>query len=193
MTWRRTILALNESWELTMASPEREIDVLVSEEFSELVSHTWLLTIATKSLVIAFPDSSPGQLSIVITDDECIKSLNKQYRGLDEITDVLAFSSNFEGHWEGEETYLNNETENPADFIFPPNQKEPLGEVIISYPQIVKQAEEHDHHVLKELAILTVHGILHLAGYDHMESADAIVMTAKEMDISMFLTDEILS
>jgi probable rRNA maturation factor len=58
-----------------------------------------------------------------------------------------------------------------------------MGEVIISYPQAVIQAEEHRHPVEKELAILIIHGILHLLGYDHEEPEPERLMRAREEEI----------
>jgi len=94
-----------------------------------------------------------------------VQQLNKSYRGKDEPTDVLAF-------------YMTS-----ADFIEPPDGVRHLGEVIISYPQAVIQAEEHRHSIKKELAILIIHGVLHLLGYDHEESEQERQMRAREADI----------
>ena len=64
-----------------------------------------------------------------------------------------------------------------------PDGKLHLGEVIISYPQAVIQAEEHRHSVKKEVAILIIHGVLHLLGYDHDEPKRRRQMAAREAEI----------
>ena len=179
-----------EDKHLLATSPERWIDVSVSEEFSQLVSEEWLSEVASKALQVALTTSEPGHVSIVISDDTCIKELNAKYRGLNEVTDVLAFSSIYAGHWEGELRDPTRDRNNLEDFVLPPDQIPPLGEVIISYPQSVRQAAENNHSVNQEIAVLTAHGILHLIGHDHMDSKDAIAMQSKEHDIASLISVE---
>ena len=109
---------------------------------------------------------------------DVVRELNRQHRGLDENTDVLSFSFAHEGEYYGEE-----ERGAPgADFHFvlPPgeNDDRSLGEVIISYPQTIRQAEASGHPVERELTILLVHGVLHLLGYDHEVPDDEAMMKA---------------
>ena len=79
-------------------------------------------------------------MSLLITEDDTVRGLNAQFRGLDEVTDVLSFSSEHAGHWEGE-SEPPGET-GGVDFVLPPGEPLPLGEVIVSYPQAQRQAEE---------------------------------------------------
>lgn len=90
--------------------------------------------------------STTDELTIVITDDEQIRKLNKQYRKIDAVTDVLSF---------------------PSDEIDPETGIAYLGDVVISYPQTIKQATIACHSVETELQLLTIHGVLHLFGFDH--------------------------
>jgi len=102
------------------------------------------------------------EVSIVFTDDEYIGELNRQYRGIDSPTDVLSFAQH-----EGE--------------AMPDMEEEDLlGDVVVSLPAAVRQAEEYGHGLQRELVYLTVHGILHLLGYDHQDSEGAAEMRAKE-------------
>ena len=142
----------------------------------------WLTGIARAALNVALDgvgyETQGTQLSLVITDDETVHELNAQFRGLDEVTDVLSFSADHPGHWEGEE-------EPPEDaggfeFVMPPDELSPLGEVIISYPQTQRQAEEHGVPLAHELALLVVHGVLHLTGHDHLDPEETTVMQSKE-------------
>ena len=87
---------------MTPSSP-REIDLLVSETFQEKLSEDWLMRVIEGALQVALPPDEPGQVSLLVTDDATVKELNRRYRGLDEVTDVLSFSANYPGHWEGEE------------------------------------------------------------------------------------------
>jgi len=105
-------------------------------------------------------------LSVVITDDEAVQELNRQFRDVDAPTDVLAFGSGEEG-----------------DFVIAPGESAYLGDVVISYPCAVAQAEEYGHSISRELALLTVHGVLHLLGYDHVDEAERTEMWARQNEI----------
>jgi probable rRNA maturation factor len=94
--------------------------------------------------------SPDAELSILITGDEEVRSLNRQYRGEDRITDVLSFSQ-LEG--EGVEAGYNL-----------------LGDVVISWDRAVSQGAEFGHGTPPELRRLLVHGVLHLFGYDHEDN-----------------------
>ena len=100
------------------------------------------------------------EISITFANDQFVRRLNKQYRGIDQPTDVLAFSMR-EGDW--------------AEI-----QPQILGDVVISVDTASRQAQEMGHDLDKELTILLVHGILHLAGYDHMQEEDARKMKGME-------------
>ena len=109
-----------------------------------------------------------AEVSLLVTTQEEVHRLNRIHRHKDHPTDVLSF-------------YM---TEGPpADFVTPPEGLRHLGEVIISYPQAVIQARERRHSIRREMAILTVHGVLHLLGYDHEEDDDAARMEARERAI----------
>ena len=120
-----------------------------------------------------------GDLSIVIADDETVSDLNRHHRGLDESTDVLSFSFIHQGEYygDGEAPTSFSEVES---FAMPPGQPPGLGEVIVSYPQAVRQAEESTHALDQELARLIAHGVLHLLGYDHVEPEDEALMRSEE-------------
>ncbi len=138
----------------------------------------WLMRISQAALDVALDGTDAAQMSLLITDDETVHGLNAQYRGLDEVTDVLSFSADHAGHWEGE-------SEPPEDmggfeFVMPPGEPSPLGEVIVSYPQAQRQAEERGAPLEHELALLVVHGVLHLTGHDHLEPEETELMQSKE-------------
>jgi len=151
------------------------------------VADEWLMRIAAAALDVAlddeFDETETAQLSLVITDDDTVRTLNAQYRGLDEVTDVLSFSADHPGHWEGEDEPPEVGTDEDLgsfDFIMPPGEPSPLGEVIVSYPQAKRQAEEQGAPLEHELALLVVHGVLHLTGHDHLEPDETALMQSKE-------------
>jgi probable rRNA maturation factor len=111
------------------------------------------------------------EVSVVLADDEYIHQLNRQYRGKDCPTDVLSFALN-----EGEEPEILDE---PEEIL--------LGDIIISLETATRQAKEYGHSLERELAYLTVHGILHLLGYDHMTEDEKKEMRQEEEHILSFL------
>lgn len=111
------------------------------------------------------------EVSVVLADDEYIHQLNRQYRGKDCPTDVLSFALN-----EGEEPEI---LDGPEEIL--------LGDIIISLETAARQAEEYGHSLERELAYLTVHGILHLLGYDHMTEDEKKEMRQEEEYILSFL------
>ena len=131
-----------------------EISVLVDEHLETGLEVSWLEGIA-RQVLEAQGVGAQAELGLFIATQERVKQLNRDYLDRDEPTDVLAFSAG-----EGVEAEL-------PPFVPPPDGVLHLGEVIISYPQAVIQAEEHHHSVEKEIAILIIHGVLHLLGYEH--------------------------
>lgn len=138
----------------------------------------WLTDIAKAALDVALDGTEAVQMSLLITNDDTIRGLNAQFRGLDEVTDVLSFSADHPGHWEGEAEPP--EDTGGFDFVMPPGELSPLGEVIVSYPQARIQAEQRGVPLEHELALLVVHGVLHLTGHDHLEPEESALMQSKE-------------
>lgn len=136
-----------------------EINVLIDEGYEGYLEVSWLQSIAEQALVTQDADSRV-ELGLVITNQERVQQLNRSYLGKDEPTDVLAFSML-------PEPLATGESEVSSPFVQPPDGVLHLGEVIISYPQAVIQAKEHQHSVKREIATLIIHGVLHLLGYEH--------------------------
>ena len=112
----------------------------------------------------------PYEVSLVFTDSEAVRQLNRDYRGVDKPTDVLAF-------------YMLPQKKADSSFALPPDGVTRLGEVIISYPQAAEQAKEQGHSPERELVLLIIHGILHLLDYDHEESEEESEMREKEREL----------
>ena len=155
-----------------------EVLISVDESLVGLVEEEWLERVAKSALDVALDTPNPVQMGLLITGDDTVRSLNSQFRGLDEVTDVLSFSASHQGHWEGEDD--GPDDPGAIQFVLPPGEPEPLGEVIVSYPQTQRQAEERGVGLELELAQLVIHGVLHLAGHDHLEPEETATMQAKE-------------
>ncbi len=102
--------------------------------------------------------------SIIITDNTFIHKLNKEYRNVDRPTDVISFA-----------------LEDNKDFIS--GDIRLLGDIYISIDKAKEQAIEYGHSLLRELSFLSIHGLLHLLGYDHMKKEDEEVMFKKQEDL----------
>ena len=150
---------------------KQEINVYIEQEFRVSLRENWLRNIV-KEVLDAESIMLPVEIGLVVTNSETIQQLNKAYRGKDEPTDVLAFPMS---------SYAEQEDE--SVFITPPDNIPHLGEVVISYPQVVQQSGDHGHGVNKELALVAIHGMLHLLGYDHGQPEERQCMRAREREI----------
>ena len=103
-----------------------------------------------------------GEVSVTLTDNAYIHQLNRQYRQIDRPTDVLALNESVEP-----------DIENGPDI-------DVLGDIILSVERAREQAADYGHSLRREIAFLTVHGMLHLLGYDHMEEADRLEMEKEQ-------------
>ena len=171
-------MADSHPWQIDIA-----VDSALESALRTDLSDEWTRRVVQCALDAVLPDSPPGQVSLLLTGDATVRGLNRRYRGLDETTDVLSFSSEFSGHWEGpDDPPADHLSDAPADggFIIPPGQPAPLGEVIISCPQAQRQAGEKGWSYSEEMALLIVHGVLHLAGCDHLEEHDTREMQSLE-------------
>lgn len=118
------------------------------------------------------------EVNIVLTNNEEIHKINREYRQIDRPTDVLSFPT--------------IEYETPGDFskveedmsVFHPETGElMLGDIMISVDKIIDQAEEYGHSKERELGFLVAHSMLHLCGYDHIKEDDREIMEAKQREI----------
>lgn len=144
-----------------MGTPKtaRQIDVQIFPSFEQLLDPPWIQSVAKVALDIADPVGR-SSVSIVVADEPTVHSINLKFRGLDEPTDVLSFGYNSDS----------NGTDFTHEFPVDPDGSEDLGEVILCYPLASRQAIEHNVSTPEELALLTIHGVFHLLGYDHDEA-----------------------
>ena len=140
----------------------------VTKEMRELVRS------AVRAALDYMDFPSKSEISVMFVDNEKIRALNAEHRGIDRATDVLSFPM-FEYDEEGEivEEYLD----------FSPDGEMILGDIVISLERAFEQAEEYGHSFEREIGFLTVHSMLHLFGYDHMCLEDEEEMFGYQADI----------
>ena len=141
-----------------------EIDIQVDAQFAGQVDHMLVEQAAAAVLAVERIDEPIG-LSVFISDDAELQRLNREYRQIDQPTDVLSFASEDED----------------VGFVQPEEMPRFLGDLAISYQRVLAQAAEYGHSPARELAFLTAHGVLHLLGYDHERGPeDTAAMRARE-------------
>ena len=161
------------------------------DDYSDLPGQEWMAAAIRSGLAQVLEPGSAGQVSLLITDDAAVRELNRQYRGLDETTDVLSFSAEHGGHWERddrpfvdcyEQGFLDSrfrgndgrDERGGEELLFPipDDEPPPLGDIVVSLPQAARQAEQQGVPLCRELALLLVHGALHLMGHDHYDDGE---------------------
>ena len=134
--------------------PEWEITVDIDERFASQVTEEVLS--AALAAVLTFEGITSAGVAVVVTDNEYVQRLNRDYRGVDAPTDVLSFAAQ-----EGDE----------LDAAFAPEAADEidryLGDLLIAFPYAAAQAARYGYPVQVEMQLLVVHGCLHLLGYDH--------------------------
>ncbi len=118
-------------------------------------SFPWKDRLETVARKLLHEEGTENNVNVVLCTDEFVREMNKNYRGLDKVTDVLSYE------WHEE------------DF---------LGEIYIARDQVKRRAPEYGNTFYAELKRVLVHGLLHLSGYDHIKAADRKVMRKRECE-----------
>ena len=139
------------------------VEVQIAPAFADLVDGEAL--VAAVEATLASEGQPEAEVTVVITDDEGIHELNRVFAGVDAPTDVLSFSAR---------------TEAPGFVVADPDEETYLGDIVISYPFAAAQAATRGLPVARELALLAIHGTLHLLGYDHVGPEDEARMWARQ-------------
>ena len=105
--------------------------------------------------------SAPCEINVLVTDDASIRAINKAYRNIDKATDVLSFPMF--------ELTPGKLPESWDEYKDPETGRVPLGDMAISLERAKQQAQEFGHSTRREVGYLTIHSILHLLGYDHVD------------------------
>ena len=154
-----------------------EHEVYVSRERKAL-GHNNSAALIKKAVRLALDAEGVGvpcEISVMLTDDEGIRSVNSEFRGIDRATDVLSFPLNelTPGEFDPEECERDMDTGAVM-----------LGDMMISVPRCAAQGEELGHGYEREIMYLTVHSVLHLLGYDHVDEGEMKrQMRAREKEI----------
>lgn len=148
-----------------------KVKVVISNEQNEfkIPSGVRLLVRRCCTAVLAMEEfDGKAEVSVLFVDDDMIHQLNKQHRNIDRATDVLSFPLGENGVYD-----INNDTGAKL-----------LGDIVISIPHAIDQAERYGHTLQREIGFLTVHSMLHLLGYDHVNGGiEGVRMREKEENV----------
>ena len=131
-----------------------KVKVIISNEQSEFRIPTGVRMLVRRcctAVLVQENFTDPAEISVTFVDDEQIHALNKEYRNIDQATDVLSFPLGENGVYD-----INHDT-----------GAKMLGDIVISIEHAIMQSKLYDHSLQREIAFLTVHSMFHLLGYDH--------------------------
>ena len=134
-------------------------EITITNETDEYVDKDLLNKVADYAMMSE--DVNNGVVNIIIVDNKRIREINKEYRNIDSETDVISFAL------EDDDTFI----ELPIRI---------LGDIYISIDRVKSQAKDYGHSYKREICFLVVQGVLHLLGYDHMNTSDEKVMFSKQ-------------
>lgn len=142
-----------------------EIDI-AEDSWRSIDGLEQIIAVASTAAASALGDGAAGRLmGVRLAGNAEVRALNKQYRGKDKPTNILSFGADLdEAHW-------------------PPGEPLPLGDVILAHGVVEAEADEFGKKIESHLTHLIVHGVLHLAGYDHEDAETAEKMEALEVQI----------
>lgn len=145
------------------------VDVQLSDELVGVVIDEALVDRAVRATLTHQQTKGAVEVSVYVTTAEEIQQYNRDYRKIDSQTDVLSFADD----------------DSDPRFVLPPGMPRYLGDIAISWPHVQRQAAEYEHSEARELAFLTVHGLLHLLGFDHERSPEEDTMMRQHQDAIM--------
>ena len=145
-----------------------KVKVVISNEQNEIRIPTGVRMLVRRcctAVLVQEEFDGAAEVSVTFVDDDAIHQLNLQYRNIDRATDVLSFPLGENGVYD-----INNDTGAKL-----------LGDIVISIPHAVDQADRYGHTLQREIGFLTVHSMLHLLGYDHVNGGmESVRMREKE-------------
>jgi probable rRNA maturation factor len=148
------------------------VDVQIEETLPVGVVDADLIEAAVRATLQQQRQSGTIEVSVLVTTADEIHRLNREYRRIDAPTDVLSFADDGDA----------------PGFVIPPGMPKYIGDIAISWQHVEQQAREYGHSERRELAFLTVHGLLHLLGYDHERGPDDdAVMQSHQEEIMALL------
>lgn len=143
-----------------------KVNVVISKNEVKVPTGTSMLVRRCCKAVLELEGfTDPAEISVTFVDDDEIRKLNKEFRNIDRSTDVLSFPLGENGVYD-----VNNSTGAKV-----------LGDIVISVPHAIDQADRYGHSLQREIGFLTVHSMLHLLGYDHVNGGmESVRMREKE-------------
>jgi len=146
----------------------------VTQELQNTIKDVIEYTLVEEKLFI------DNEVSVIFIDNEEIRDINLKYRGIDEVTDVLSFLMlSYPKDKVFKDVYTNYDFDQ-SDLN---DDRLVIGDVALSLERACQQSEEFGHSFIRECAYLTVHSILHLLGYDHLEETQKNIMRKREEEI----------
>ena len=138
------------------------VEFIIENETQEIVSDSTIDELNELCSVIMRNEDCnfDAQISLTFTDNEGIRCINRDYRGIDKATDVLSFPM-----LEFDDDEVDAEFEMENGLVL-------LGDIVISIERAKEQAQEFGHSIRREIAFLTAHSMLHLLGYDHVDDKE---------------------
>ena len=148
-----------------------KIKVIITDDQAKVKVPTGLRLLIRRSctaVLVSENFEGSAEISVTFVDDERIHELNKQFRNVDSSTDVLSFPLGEDGVYD----------------VNPETGAKLLGDIVISLEHAVAQANAYEHTLQREVAFLTVHSMLHLLGYDHVNGGlERVRMREKEEEV----------
>lgn len=152
----------------------RQNKLEVTEEFIKKLSEVCSFALKEEEVDCEY------QISLLFVDNEEIKEINEETRGINKETDVLSFPMI---DYENGKVYKNMYIGYEFDETYMDGEEVVLGDMVLSLEKALEQSVEYNHSYEREVCYLVVHSILHLLGYDHMEEHEKIIMRKREEEI----------
>ncbi|AQM61263.1 MULTISPECIES: rRNA maturation RNase YbeY [Clostridium] len=152
----------------------RQEKIKIDEEFQNKLEEVINFALKEEEVTVK------AEISMLFVDNEEIREINNDTRGIDRATDVLSFPMlDYEDKKVFKEMYKDKE----FNETFMDGEELVLGDIVLSLERALEQSEEYNHSFTREACYLVVHSVLHLLGYDHMEDEDKKVMRKREEEI----------
>lgn len=152
----------------------RQEKIKVTDEFVEKLENVMNFALKEEGV------SVDCEISMLFVDNEEIREINNETRGIDRATDVLSFPML---DYQDKKVFKEMYKDNNFDITFMDGEELVLGDIVLSLERALEQSREYNHSFERESCYLVVHSVLHLLGYDHMEEDDKKIMRKREEDI----------
>lgn len=149
---------------------ENEVNRELDFDYEEVIKSVISKTLETENCPYE------TEVNVLLTGNNEIHEVNKEYREIDRATDVLSFPM-VDYDYPSDFSYVET---NPESYINPETDELLLGDIMISVDKVYEQANEYGHSRKREFAFLIAHSMLHLLGYDHIDEAERKVMEVKQ-------------